>query len=59
MASLFHDFGYIIETAHERFRKINQQYGEILRDFDGFKELTEEPIGLGENRSVADNCWLL
>ena len=34
MASLFHDFGYIIETAHERFRKINQQYGEILRDFD-------------------------
>lgn len=58
MASLFHDFGYIIETAHERFRKINQQYGERLRDFDGFKELTEEPIGLGENRSVADNCWL-
>ncbi len=54
IASLFHDFGYIIETAHERFRKINQQYGDILRDFKGFKELPEEPIGLGKNWTVAE-----
>lgn len=59
MASLFHDFGYIIEKTHERYGIINRQYREILQGFKGIKSLPEEPLDIGENITIVRHLYKL
>lgn len=59
MASLFHDFGYIIEKTHERFAVINKQYNDILQGFKGITNLPEEPLGIGKNITIVKFLYKL